>query len=93
MQNPNAGAKTGNEASGRRAGRGDVARSHRSFALLWGGQTLSCPGDRTQAVALNWWILEETGPSARRLARPIDAAICSDSRAGIADEWRIAGSR
>jgi len=33
----------------------------RSFALLWGGQTISRLGDSLYRIALSWWILEETG--------------------------------
>jgi MFS family permease len=41
-----------------------VAFAHRPFALLWGGQTLSRLGDGIEAVALAWWVLEETGSAA-----------------------------
>jgi MFS family permease len=34
---------------------------HRSFALLWSGQTLSRLGDYIYEIALSWWILEKTG--------------------------------
>ncbi|HNP88003.1 MAG TPA: MFS transporter [Kouleothrix sp.] len=34
---------------------------HRSFALLWGGQTISSLGDSLYRVALAWWVLEKTG--------------------------------
>ena len=34
---------------------------HRSFALLWSGQTLSRLGDYVYEIALSWWILEKTG--------------------------------
>jgi len=34
---------------------------HRSFALLWMGQTLSRLGDFVYEIALAWWVLEETG--------------------------------
>src|SRR5690349_11526273 len=34
---------------------------HRSFALLWSGQTLSRLGDNVYRVALAWWVLEKTG--------------------------------
>lgn len=34
---------------------------HRSFALLWSGQTLSRLGDYVYEIALSWWILETTG--------------------------------
>ena len=34
---------------------------HRSFALLWIGQTLSRLGDFVYEIALAWWVLEETG--------------------------------
>ena len=34
---------------------------HRSFALLWSGQTLSRLGDNVYEIALSWWILEKTG--------------------------------
>jgi MFS family permease len=33
----------------------------RSFALLWGGQTISRLGDSLYRIALSWWILEKTG--------------------------------
>ncbi len=35
--------------------------SHRSFALLWGGQTVSRLGDSIFVVALAWWVLDTTG--------------------------------
>jgi len=34
---------------------------HRSFALLWTGQTLSRVGDFVYEIALAWWVLEKTG--------------------------------
>jgi MFS family permease len=34
---------------------------HRSFALLWSGQTISRLGDNLYRVALAWWVLEKTG--------------------------------
>ena len=37
------------------------ALQHRSFALLWSGQTASRMGDRFYNLALAWWILEKTG--------------------------------
>jgi len=37
------------------------ALKHRSFALLWSGQTLSRLGDYVYEIALSWWILEKTG--------------------------------
>ena len=40
------------------------ALSHRSFALLWGGQTVSRLGDSLYLIALAWWVLEETGSAA-----------------------------
>lgn len=38
--------------------------SHRPFALLWGGQTLSRLGDSIFAIALAWWVLAHTGSAA-----------------------------
>src|SRR5204862_1567605 len=35
--------------------------NHRSFALLWSGQTLSRLGDFVYEIALSWWILQKTG--------------------------------
>lgn len=35
--------------------------THRSFALLWSGQTLSRVGDHLYLVALAWWVLQKTG--------------------------------
>jgi MFS family permease len=35
--------------------------THRSFALLWSGQTISRIGDFMYQVALAWWVLEKTG--------------------------------
>jgi hypothetical protein len=32
-----------------------------TFALLWGGQTLSRVGDHLYEIALSWWVLEKTG--------------------------------
>jgi len=40
------------------------ALRNRSFALLWGGQTISRLGDSLYRIALSWWILEETGSAA-----------------------------
>ncbi|MFZ1629888.1 MAG: MFS transporter [Anaerolineae bacterium] len=37
------------------------ALTHRSFALLWVGQTISRVGDHLYQVALAWWVLEKTG--------------------------------
>ncbi|HKC62234.1 MAG TPA: MFS transporter [Pyrinomonadaceae bacterium] len=34
---------------------------HRSFTLLWCGQTLSRLGDSLYRIALAWWVLEKTG--------------------------------
>lgn len=38
--------------------------SHRSFALLWGGQTISRLGDQLYLIALAWWVLQQTGSAA-----------------------------
>lgn len=35
--------------------------THRPFALLWSGQTISRVGDQLYGIALAWWILEKTG--------------------------------
>jgi len=40
------------------------ALRNRTFALLWGGQTISRLGDSLYRIALSWWILEETGSAA-----------------------------
>lgn len=40
------------------------ALRHRSFALLWAGQTLSRVGDFVYEIALAWWVLEATGSAA-----------------------------
>jgi DHA3 family tetracycline resistance protein-like MFS transporter len=37
------------------------ALRHRSFALLWAGQTTSRFGDSLHRIALAWWVLEKTG--------------------------------
>ena len=37
---------------------------HRSFSLLWAGQTVSRVGDFLYQVALAWWVLEHTGSAA-----------------------------
>ena len=37
------------------------ALTHRSFAFLWVGQTISRVGDHLYQVALAWWVLEKTG--------------------------------
>ena len=37
------------------------AFSHRSFALLWSGQTISRLGDSLFIIALAWWVLQKTG--------------------------------
>ncbi|HEY3228279.1 MAG TPA: MFS transporter, partial [Roseiflexaceae bacterium] len=38
-----------------------ISLKHRSFALLWSGQTISRLGDSLYRVALAWWVLEKTG--------------------------------
>ncbi len=38
--------------------------SYRSFALLWGGQTISRLGDSLYQIGLAWWVLEKTGSAA-----------------------------
>jgi DHA3 family tetracycline resistance protein-like MFS transporter len=38
-----------------------ISLKHRSFALLWSGQTISRLGDNLYRVALAWWVLEKTG--------------------------------
>lgn len=40
------------------------AFSHRPFALLWSGQTISRIGDFLYEVALAWWVLDKTGSAA-----------------------------
>jgi MFS family permease len=40
------------------------ALSHRPFALLWSGQTISRLGDSLYTIALAWWVLEKTGSAA-----------------------------
>lgn len=35
--------------------------SHRPFALLWSGQTISRLGDSLYQIALAWWVLQKTG--------------------------------
>lgn len=35
--------------------------THRPFALLWSGQTISRLGDSFYRIALAWWVLEKTG--------------------------------
>jgi MFS family permease len=37
------------------------ALSHRPFALLWSGQTISRLGNSLYRIALAWWVLEKTG--------------------------------
>ena len=37
------------------------ALTHRPFALLWTGQTISRLGDNLHRIALAWWVLEKTG--------------------------------
>ncbi|MBI5350387.1 MAG: MFS transporter, partial [Chloroflexi bacterium] len=39
--------------------------SHRPFALLWSGQTISRFGDSLYRIALAWWVLEKTGSAAQ----------------------------
>lgn len=34
---------------------------HRTFTLLWTGQTISRLGDNLYRIALAWWVLEKTG--------------------------------
>lgn len=38
--------------------------THRSFALIWSGQTISRLGDSLYRIALSWWVLEKTGSAA-----------------------------
>lgn len=38
--------------------------THRPFAFLWSGQTVSRLGDSIFYIALAWWVLEETGSAA-----------------------------
>ena len=40
------------------------ALSHRSYALLWVGQTVSQLGNGIHLIALAWWVLQETGSAA-----------------------------
>lgn len=35
--------------------------THRSFVLLWSGQTVSRLGDSFYTIALAWWVLQKTG--------------------------------
>lgn len=35
--------------------------THRPFAFLWSGQTISRIGDSIYHISLAWWVLEETG--------------------------------
>jgi len=37
------------------------ALKHRSFLLLWLGQTISRVGDHMYQIALAWWVLQKTG--------------------------------
>lgn len=37
------------------------AFTHRSFVLLWSGQTVSRLGDNFYTIALAWWVLQKTG--------------------------------
>ena len=37
------------------------ALTHRPFALLWTGQTISAIGDALYSIALTWWVLQKTG--------------------------------
>lgn len=38
--------------------------THRPFALLWAGQTISRAGDMVYRVSLAWWVLEKTHSAA-----------------------------
>ncbi len=40
------------------------ALTHRPFAFLWTGQTISRLGDHIHRIALAWWVLEQTGSAA-----------------------------
>ena len=40
------------------------ALTHRPFALLWSGQTISRLGNNLYRIALAWWVLEKTGSAA-----------------------------
>lgn len=38
--------------------------THRPFALLWGGQTISRLGDSLYGIGMAWWVLQKTGSAA-----------------------------
>ena len=40
------------------------ALSHRAFALLWTGRTISSLGDGIFLIALSWWVIKTTGSAA-----------------------------
>lgn len=63
MTDESGGSAEANEAAGslRSAFR---SLKHRSFALLWIGQTVSRIGDFLYQITLAWWVLEKTGSAA-----------------------------
>jgi MFS family permease len=71
-------------------GRPAVFRN-RNFLLLWVGQLVSQLGDRVHALALIWWVLEETGSAALMgtvlIAATVPAVVLGPFAGGYVDRW------
>ena len=68
-----------------------TALRSRNFLLLWLGQLVSQMGDRVHAIALMWWVLEETGSAALMgtvlIAATIPAVALGPLAGGYVDRW------
>jgi len=68
----------------------DVLRN-RNFALLWTGQSISLIGDVLYALAINWYILEQTGSALQIggnvIFTVISRVIFSSIAGVVADRW------
>jgi MFS family permease len=71
-------------------GRPAVFRN-RNFLLLWLGQLVSQLGDRVHALALMWWVLEETGSATLMgtvlIAATVPAVVLGPFAGGYVDRW------
>lgn len=87
-------APDGDAATGRNHhgadGRPPIFRN-RNFLLLWLGQLVSQLGDRVHALALIWWVLEETGSAALMgtvlIAATVPAVVLGPFGGGYVDRW------